>query len=230
MAELTYRHELKFLCTERELTTIENRIRHICRPDPHAGAGGIYSIKSLYFDTYDDKCCYENQMGVDNRKKYRVRIYNGNASHIKLECKHTCRGMKAKETCQITREQCECLMKGKPIMAVGEDQQLLSRFLIEQKLELLRPKVIVEYQRTPYVYVAGNVRVTVDRNIRSASNVATFLEGNSPFRSIMSQNMHVLEVKYDEFIPAAIMECVANNRLMRTSFSKYYLCRKYSIL
>ena len=45
-----YRQELKFLCEERQLRVIEDRIRHICRPDAHGGNKGIYTVRSLYFE------------------------------------------------------------------------------------------------------------------------------------------------------------------------------------
>lgn len=242
----TYRNELKFLCTEQDLYLIENKIRHICKPDTHAGAEGTYSVKSLYFDTYDDRCYYENRVGADNRKKYRVRIYNNNPDVIKLECKYSRHGKKAKDSCTITRQQCEALAGGSyvrkafPQVSFGcrngtgengrDTQWLLHRFLLERELELLVPKIIVDYMRTPYIHVAGNVRITFDRAIRSASRSAHFLTQDAAFRNILPADIHILEVKYDEFIPAAILELVATGRQMyRTSFSKYALCREYSI-
>ena len=230
METLTYRQELKFLCAERELRAIENRIRGLCKKDSHADATGTYAIRSLYFDTYDDRCYVENKMGIDRRKKYRVRIYNGGSEVIKLECKYSWRGMKAKEVCIITKEQCGCLIQGKRVTEIGEEQELLKRFLLERQMELLKPKVIVEYVRTPYIYQGGNVRITFDRNIRSAAAVSDFLSGKIYARGILPEGMHVLEVKYDEMIPTAILECVAGGiDLRRTSFSKYMLCRDYGI-
>ena len=107
-------------------------------------------------------------------------------------------------------------------------QKLAARFLLEKNLYLLTPKIIVEYRRTPYVYAAGNVRITFDRAIRASSRTDRFLGPNTTYRNILPENMHVLEVKDDEFIPAAILELAAAGRsLRRTSFSKYALCRDY---
>lgn len=236
----SYRNELKFLCTEQDLYLIENKIRHVCRLDANAGAGGTYSVKSLYFDTHDDRCYYENLAGVDDRKKYRIRIYNDDTDIIKLECKYSLHGRKTKESCNITRQQCEILTKRgglQPFSVYRNDmekggggkQQLLSRFLLERNLYLLTPKIIVDYRRTPYVYPAGNVRITFDRAIRSSLPAEGFPAGNTALRSILPENVHILEVKYDDLIPAAILELAAAGRpLRRTSFSKYALCREYS--
>lgn len=230
MEKLSYRHEIKFLSHERELRLMQGKIRSVCRPDKNAGDSGTYTIRSLYFDTYDDRCYLENEMGVDERKKYRIRIYNGNTNLIKLECKHSYHGMKAKEVCRITEQQCECLMRGLPLIMITEEQKLLRRFMTESRLEVLVPKVIVEYDRDAYVYAAGNVRVTFDRNIRSSVQVKKFMDNVHTHRNILPEQVHVMEVKYDEVLPTTILELLAGGqRLSRKSFSKYALCREYSI-
>lgn len=225
-----YRHELKFLCGEGELRLLEERIRHICPPDSHVGGDGRYTIRSLYFDTCDDRCFYENEAGVDRREKYRIRIYNGKTDVIHLECKETRHGMKRKETCPLSPQQCRQLMKRSAVMSPLPGQELLLRFLTLRSTQLLLPKVIVEYVRTPYVYAAGNVRITFDRFIRSSPEIDKFLEPRVSGRSVMAQDSHVLEVKFDEGLPGAIRELLTSGQdLSRTSFSKYFLCRKYAL-
>lgn len=225
-----YRHELKFLCGEGELRLLEERIRHICPLDSHVGEDGRYTIRSLYFDTYDDRCFYENEAGVDQRKKYRLRIYNGKTDIIQLECKETLHGMKRKEVCLLSQRQCRQLIKRSAVTELLPKQELLLRFLTVRSTQLLMPKVIVEYIRTPYIYAAGNVRITFDRYIRSSSEIDRFLEPHISGRSIMAQDSHILEVKYDEGLPGAIREFLSvGQELSRTSFSKYYLCRKYAM-
>lgn len=228
--EEQYRHELKFVCGEGELRLLEERIRHIYPLDSHAGRDGRYRVRSLYFDTYDDICFFENEAGVDRRRKYRIRIYNGNADFIQLECKETFHGLKRKESCVLSQQQCRQMMCGMPVTDPGPEQELLQRFRVEQNIRLLKPKVIVEYIRTPYAHGAGNVRITFDRHIRSSSEVRGFLEPQVSGRSIMPQNSHILEVKFDEGLPGTVREMLAaGQNLSRTSFSKYYLCRKFGM-
>lgn len=127
-------------------------------------------------------------------------------------------------------QQCQQLMDKKPVTGNMPEQDLLRRFLVEQRTQLLQPKVIVEYVRTPYVYMAGNVRITFDRHIRSSKEIGRFLESRISGRSVMAQDSHVLEVKYDEGLPGAIRELLSSGQgLSRTSFSKYCLCRKYGM-
>lgn len=225
-----YRHEWKFVCGEGELRLLEERIRHLCSLDSHVGGEGCYTVRSLYFDTYDDRCFHENEAGVDRRKKYRIRIYDGKQDIIHLECKETLHGLKRKESCFLNGEQCRQLMSRRAVTGISPGQDLLKRFLAEQKMQLFMPKVIVEYVRTPYIYAAGNVRITFDRYIRSSPEIGRFLERQVPGRSIMAQGRHILEVKYDEGLPGTIREFLTSGRnLSEISFSKYCLCRKFGM-
>lgn len=224
-----YRHELKFFCSETELQLLENKIKHICRRDPYAGADGVYGIRSIYFDTYDSECFLENEAGTDDREKYRIRIYNGSDRTIKLERKGSFRDRKYKDSCRISRIQCEQLIRGDVVERVLFNQDVLQEFLIERQRKLLKAKVIVEYMRTPYIYPVGNVRITFDRFITSSSSLR-FFDPRLPGRGVTPEHMHLLEVKYDDFLPAVILELLSGVcSLSRTSFSKYALCREYNL-
>jgi len=185
----------------------------------------------MYFDTPEDQCVRENQDGYNDRAKYRIRIYNASGQVIKLEKKYMVRGMKAKQACSISREQCERLLCGRNMGECPADQALLQQFLCERAAEGLAPKVIVEYVRTPYVYGIGNLRLTFDRNITSISaGCSDFFAKALPGRAILEPGRHILEVKYDTMIPASIVDCMnaPGISLCGTSFSKYTLCRQYA--
>ena len=49
--------------------------------------------------------------------------------------------------------------------------------------ERLRPKTIVDYTREPFVYAPGNVRVTLDYNIRTGLSCTDFLNVSCPTSS-----------------------------------------------
>lgn len=220
-----YRNELKYVCSEGELQMVLARIRPICRPDPHVGAQGVYSIRSIYFDSYDNRCYFENENGCDPREKFRIRIYNASDHRITLECKRKERTMTSKVSCLLSKEQFSMILEGRlPESAV--DSGLLRKFLSQQDL---RPKVIVAYERTPFVYAPGNVRITLDRNIGSTTNISGFFDPYLPLRPVLPTGQHVLEVKYDEFLPDFLYEAMSLGSLRQTAFSKYYLCRKFAI-
>ena len=224
-----FRHEFKYIISEGEGKVLESRISALIPHDKHAGENGCYTIRSLYFDSYTDRCFYENENGTDPREKFRIRIYNASAKRISLECKRKERSKTLKTSCLLTEEQYRSLMAGIPPRDIGEKQAVLRRLCVLMESELFRPKVIVEYDRSPYIYKWGNVRVTFDRNIRSSSQIDRFLEPELFTRPVMPVGQHLIEVKYDEYIPDFIYESLEVGTLRQTAFSKYYLCRKYAI-
>ncbi len=219
-----FRHELKYLCSDAQLVLIEGRIRRICAVDAHAGTSGIYRIRSLYFDDRTDRYLTENENGCDPREKFRIRIYNADIGQIKLECKRKEHGMTQKTSCALTEEQCRAAMAG-TMTLTGNEPAVLRKFYLEQKRGLM-PKVIVSYERKPFVYRIGNVRITFDRNLESSTRVEDFLEKNVYAVPVLPVGQHILEVKYDALLPDYLREVMQIGSLQETAFSKYYMCRK----
>lgn len=224
-----FRHEFKYVISDTESTLLQSRIRHLLRVDSHAGRDGRYNIRSLYFDDYDNRCYYENENGADPREKFRIRIYNRSAEHIRLECKRKERGKTRKTSCPLTREQCELLMLGKTVPDIEGQPPLLRKLTLAMLTRRLHPVVIVEYDRIPYVNRNGNVRVTLDMNIASSHAVTRFLDEEIPKRPVMAAGRRLLEVKYDEFLPDVIYSALQLQNLRQTAFSKYYICRKFHL-
>lgn len=222
-----YRNELKYVCTEGELTLLHARIGLLCQPDPHAGSDGIYRIRSLYFDDSENRYYYENENGDDPREKFRIRIYNASRDRITLECKRKERGMTAKESCPLSLREYEMLLEGK-LLPNQTQAPLLKRLTLLQQQTDLKPKVIVAYERTPFVYPFGNVRITFDRNIGSSTDLAAFFDAELPLRPVLPVGKQVLEVKYDELLPDFLYSAMSLGSLQRTAFSKYYLCRRFT--
>lgn len=209
---MKFRHELKYICSDAELCIIENRIQSICRKDPHAGEDGLYQIRSIYFDNYSDTCFYENENGVDPREKIRIRAYNCNSSHISIERKRKEHSMTSKTQRVISKEE--------------YDKYLQSGYY-DSRLGIMEPKVIVAYERIPFIYDLGNVRITIDKNISCSDDFESFFDKNLPLRPIMEKGKNLLEVKYDELLPDYLYTMMNLGSLTQTAFSKYYLCRHF---
>lgn len=223
-----YRHELKYNITAAQLQLIKIRIGRLMSLDSHVGSGDGYTVRSLYFDDYYDSCFQENENGTDPREKFRIRIYNHSPDRITLECKRKERGKTLKTACPLTLAQTELLMAGRVLPDIGRQPPLLQKLTLEMLTHRLHPVVIVEYDRIPYVYPNGNVRVTLDTNIASSSAVGCFLDARIPKRPVMPLGQQLLEVKYDEYLPDFLYRSLQLPSLQQTAFSKYYLCRKYT--
>lgn len=220
-----YRNELKFLCSQIELEILRGRIAPIMNQDVHQGEKGYYNIRSLYFDDYHNSCLRENESGVDNRKKFRIRIYDKNAERIQLEVKYKLRGLTRKESCPLTKEQCDALIMGTGIEYKQKYEKPLRMLYTEMQTKNMRPVEIVEYERTAFTYRPGNVRITFDCNIAGSQHIKDFFQKKIPLMPVLPPGQHILEVKYDEFLPDFIAQVMDIGSLSRTSFSKYYICR-----
>lgn len=228
-----FRYEHKYVCSAGQLQLIQNRLSVLLPLDKNAAGQGFYRIRSLYFDDYNNNCYFDNESGVDPREKFRIRIYNGNMDGIRLELKRKQRGKTQKLSCPLTLEQYHGLTAGSladgngRIEADSRQPELLNQLLILRKTRLMEPKVIVEYERVPYVGELGNVRITLDRKISGSADIMDFEKKRILTRPIMPSGQHLLEVKFDEFLPEYLYRAMQLGNLRQSAYSKYYLCRKY---
>ncbi len=103
---------------------------------------------------------------------------------------------------------------------------LVGELLDKMRAQGLRPKTIVDYTREPFVYPPGNVRVTLDYDIRTGLSSTDFLNPDS-LTIPAGDSPSVLEVKWDAFLPDVIRAAVQLEGRRAAAFSKYALCRIY---
>lgn len=231
MEAIQYRHEYKYPLSNGQILVEDAKISAVASKDIHVGEQGFYNIRSLYFDDYENSCYMDNENGVDDREKYRIRIYNHSTQRITLELKQKIRGKTRKLSCPISLEQCRLLMQGEIPADITPAQQVLHKLVYLMAVRLMRPAIIVDYDRVPYVYRLqdANVRVTFDKNIQSVSEISTFLEDAHTGRGIMPAGSALMEVKFDSFLPDEIYSLLQLESLTASTFSKYYLCRKFAV-
>ena len=193
--------------------------------DPHA-VDGKYLIRSLYFDNLDDKALREKIDGVNMREKFRIRMYNRDPSLIRLEKKSKRNGLGTKFSANLSVEETEKITKGSLDWMLTSDQPLLQELYCKIQYQGMRPKTIVDYTREPFVFRPGNVRVTLDYDIRTGMNCTDFL--NPEAITIPAGDAPILmEVKWDAFLPSIIRDIVSLPDRRVSSFSKYAQCRVY---
>ncbi len=224
-----FRHELKFIISNSQKQAVENALQGIMQKDAHL-KGDSYNIRSIYFDDYYHTCYYENENGVDLREKFRIRIYDGSSDFIRLELKRKERSMTQKLQYQLSLKQYEQVLRGEPLKDFAKLPPLVKKFELQRQTRLLKPDIIVDYHRIPYTYMLGNVRITFDTNISSSYDFNNFFDNKLSKRPILQKDMLILEVKYDEILPNYIENVVKTVTGQKTSFSKFYLCKRYSQL
>ena len=227
MAEQTpvYRHEWKHELSFQDSLILRQRLRAVMEPDVHA-VNGKYFIRSLYFDNGNDKALREKLDGVNRREKFRLRYYNGDPSLIHLEKKSKLDGLGTKFSANVTAEEAQKLIDGDLDWMLDSDRPLVRELYVKMRSQGLRPKTIVDYTREPFIYRPGNVRVTLDYDIRSGLGCTDFLNpravtvpaGDAPI---------LLEVKWDAYLPDLIRDIVQLPGRHVSAFSKYAQCRIY---
>lgn len=227
--KISMRHEEKFLCSKRQLYLIENRIKNFLNLDANQLCDG-YSIRSIYFDTSTDRFYEESLQGLQIRDKYRIRIYNQSDSPIKLEKKSTINHLKKKSTLLLTRDIANRILENKNWYDLyTSNDEVAADFLRLQATELLLPKIVVEYMRKAYVNDIGNVRITMDFNLKTSWEVDNFFASDIITIPVLSEDKGILEVKYDGIFPGYLAKIMNLGVLQPISFSKYVLCRNVII-
>lgn len=223
-----YRHELKFAIPYSEYLAIRGRLKAVMSADPHVSENGKYQIRSIYFDNSDDKALCEKEDGVARREKFRIRYYNDDFSFITLEKKMKINDLCLKTDATITEDECRRLLDGDLEWMRDHPEGLVKELYAKMHYQRLKPRVLVSYVREPYIYKAGNVRVTFDSQIRTSLFNRDFLTPTVQDISATDtpQDM-LLEVKYDAFIPEIIQDLIQTPAIRQQAFSKYGACRRF---
>ena len=228
-----YRHEWKHEINYADMLAIRQRMRAVARPDPHA-IDGRYVIRSLYFDNANDKALREKIDGFNRREKWRIRYYNMDPSNvIHLEKKSRINGLGTKYGANLTKEEAQKIVDGDTGWMMDdsgtrseEETNMLRELYCRMHDQGMRPKTIVDYTREPFIYDPGNVRVTLDYDIRTGLRDTDFL--NTECVTVPAGDAPILlEVKWDAFLPGIIRDAVQLKNRRAGAFSKYAQCRIY---
>jgi hypothetical protein len=222
---MQYRREWKHPITYMDMLVLRQRLQAVMRPDSH-GADGRYQIRSLYFDTPGDTALLEKVNGVNRREKFRIRYYNYDTSFIRLEKKSKLAGLGNKQSAPLTARQTQQIVDGDLDWMLTSEHGLIRELYSKMRTQQLQPKTIVDYTREAFVYPPGNVRVTLDYDIRTGLGCTDVLNPNCPTIPA-GDGAIILEVKWDEFLPDMIRSAIQLEGRRVSAFSKYAQCRIY---
>jgi len=220
------RHEIKSRLNPAEAAALRVRLQAVMRRDRFARADSTYDIHSVYLDTPSRRALTEKQVGVPVRHKYRIRYYNDDLTFFRLERKSKVVSLCDKAGCTLTRPEVERLMAGDILRMASDARPLVRELYLRMRTELMRPSVQVHYTREAYVYSPGNVRVTLDSNLRTGLMDTDFLDVRQPRPRTQSDDFVLLEVKYDNYLPEIIRDITCCG-CRPSSFSKFEACHTY---
>ena len=223
-----YRHELKYQISYADYLAIRQRISVVMKRDPHTDSKGLYTIRSVYFDNYRDKALREKIDGVQKREKFRIRYYNDDYSFITLEKKIKHNDLCMKVDAQISESEYLRILKEPSDWMLESSEPLVRELYCKMKSQQLKPRVLVSYVREPYIYDAGNVRVTFDSQIRTSLFQDDFINENlTDISATDTISTIILEVKFDEFLPEIVQSLLQTEEIRQQAFSKYAACRRF---
>ena len=224
MKKQKWRHELKYLINLPDWALLRSRFPAVLKPDPYAGEDGEYRIRSLYFDDYWNTAYEEKDAGVLTRHKYRIRVYNCSDERIMLERKNKYGPYIWKQSAPLTRRQTDAVLDGDYTVLLEGGVPLLTEFYYECTSRLMRPRVIVDYDREPWIFEAGDVRITFDKHVRAGMGEFALFDPELTTVETLPGDAMIMEVKFTEFLPKQVRSLLPPRSSELTAASKYVLC------
>ena len=222
-----YRQEKKYKIAFAEKEMLVRRLSAALQVDPHALPQGYYNVRTLYLDDVSDSAMQDTVTGAPEKIKFRIRMYNGDPSYIRLEkkVKQFGGGFKVGEI--ITQAEC------RRILAQDYDFLRESRSAFLQECHAvaaaggLRAKLIVQYDRHAFICAQDDVRITVDEDIRVCRIPDAFFDTQDFGTSVMPNRECILEIKYTHFLPDYVPLLVGIQNRPLTAMSKFSAGRLY---
>lgn len=220
-----YRHEIKYYISKREAVELSLFLRKNMKLDSNADEFGSYWIRSLYFDTLDNRDYYEKLIGYNIRKKIRLRIYDKSTALVKLEIKNKLNNYTYKNSINISREDANKLILGDSSSLLSYKEDATNKVFGFMHRDIYRPTVIIDYEREAYLYPFENIRVTLDRNVRATYNTNDLFLEDICMIPVLNNDLLVLEIKYDHIFPIFLQRVLSNFAIQSSQISKYCLGR-----
>lgn len=228
MAEGIFRHEYKYEINAMDYEVLKSRLKHVMKSDCHTDKYGKYRIRNIYFDTPEDRALMEKINGVSRREKFRLRYYNEDIFHIRLEKKSKYKNLCQKVSVWVSYEECTRILANEIEWMRKDERELLRELYGKMKSTGLRPKTISCYERIPFVYGPGNVRITLDSEMRTGVYSRDFLHMECvPMIYSGGMKRYLLEVKYDAFLPGHVRSMIQLGSRSPVAYSKYADSRSF---
>jgi len=183
-----------------------------------------YFIRSLYFDDINNSSYHEKLDGIENREKYRIRIYNMDDSFIRLERKEKKRNLIHKIQVPISKELCQQIIDRTYDKELIKEETHLGDIIRDIEFKHLVPSVIVDYRRLAYIYPAEDTRITFDENVSSGRYESDIFRDDIVTSPTFDERETVLEIKFNNHLPNHIYKIVTSLPMVRRAISKFALC------
>ncbi len=212
------RIEMKYLISKETFDLLK------CKMAEHMELDGFgkHQVHSIYMDTHDyllirrsiEKPCY--------KEKLRIRGYNAVGEHGKtfIEVKKKFKGIVYKRRTAMAQDIAMAYLAGKG--EPEERNQIVNE--IDYFLDFygdLHPAMMISCDREAHFCKAGtDLRMTFDRNILARDYDLDISKGGYG-KELLNSDVVLLEIKTSIGLPQWLLEFFSENKIYKTSFSKY---------
>jgi hypothetical protein len=214
------RKELKYEISFEKYLEIKPQLEAVSVYDIHSGPAG-YTVRSLYFDSYNNGDLFDNLHGIYQKSKIRLRIYSYRDTDVKLEykCKEGTDGKKY--SLIISREDAESMINGNYAFLLKSENPMARAIYTRLMSGAYTPRNMVEYKRIAFKYSVSNVRITFDTNVYGKETPYGFFNEYPGLYPIITPDRGVLEIKYNDFLPGPFKKIIKSIDTMQIAYSKY---------
>ena len=186
---------------------------------------GSYNVRSLYFDTVDDRDFFDKLTEQNLRHKIRLRVYSPEDRFAKLEVKEKTGIYQRKRSLTIKREDALKIIDGQYGVLLDYPEEFAAELFAVMTMDCYRPKSIVEYKRLAFMAKENNIRLTFDSHICATESNFELFSPNLPLSPVFDEDKVIFEVKYNRFMLGYIKDIISKVNQRSISSSKYCLSR-----
>jgi len=222
------RVEKKYLLTDEKYNLFIDKIKPYMKLDKY----GMHTICNIYYDTDNYDLILKSLEKPKYKEKFRIRSYGVPSQDDKvfLEIKKKYKGIVYKRRISLTLKEARGVMENHIKLKANNqplDNQQIIDYQILKEIEYflnfydLHKKVYLAYDREAYYGIEdNNIRLTVDKNIRSRFYDLDLNLGDYG-ELLLSNGYHLIEIKVPITYPIWLVKILSELEIYPVSFSKY---------
>ena len=230
------RYEFKYFLPNEISKEIQNHVSRFMKIDNFASKNKHenYFVRSIYFEDAFNTNFEEKINGYRVRKKFRLRLYDKdlNNSSIFLETKGRNLERTYKRRIELNSCDIKIIRENKDLYNLLKkypNNHSIKEFIFETIKKNLKPKILIDYYRKPYINNYGlYFRLTFDQNLSCIKLDKSFDKVQMNQSISCKTGYTILEVKFERSIPLWFHRIIQSYNLRRESISKFVLGMCYS--
>lgn len=220
------RYELKFIVDKKQYEAILPGVVKYMNPDAYCKNGRDYSIYNIYYDTEDNSVIRSSLSKPYYKEKLRLRSYVSPTppdGEVFLEIKKKTGGIVHKRRAVMTLEDaCRFIETGEhPVSAAYINSQVINEIDFFLRQNKVHPAAYIGYKRRAFFGKEDkDFRITFDSNILTRRDDVCLNE-KCRGESLLDDGQYLMEVKIPGAVPIWLADLLSEQKIYKTSFSKY---------